>query len=216
MDCKDVATKKGVTKKRDRIIINPTMKDIREKAIISFGRFNPPTKGHQKLVESLLEAAKQYNAEPFVYLSKSHDENKNPLSYEYKFELCREAFGEVITDHDQKTVFQIIEQIKDRYKGIILVVGEDRYAEFTKKMFNVFGDLVEVVSVERDEYDYSATVVRESVAEDDYTTFLWSMPTKLVDRAEEIYEALKKPCSKHRVMGDLYNKVKKVIQKRKM
>ena len=46
--------------------------------VFTFGRFNPPTTGHIKLVEKLVKTAREYSANYRIYLSRSQDAKKNP------------------------------------------------------------------------------------------------------------------------------------------
>ena len=56
-------------------------KEDRCAAVLSFGRMNPPTIGHQKLMKKIVEVAQKENASPMLFLSHSQDKKKNPLSY---------------------------------------------------------------------------------------------------------------------------------------
>ena len=55
-------------------------------AVFTFGRFNPPTIGHQKLLQAVLRTAKSEGGKPFIFGSHSQDKKKNPLSYKEKEE----------------------------------------------------------------------------------------------------------------------------------
>ena len=46
-------------------------------AVVTFGRMNPPTIGHQKLVDNVLRVAKQNSADPFVFLSHTQKKDKD-------------------------------------------------------------------------------------------------------------------------------------------
>ena len=67
--------------------------------IFTWGRFNPPHKGHEKLITKMKDLGENSQ----VFLSHSHD-IKNPLEYEYKFQLMQKAFGDVIILSDIKTI----------------------------------------------------------------------------------------------------------------
>ena len=62
------------------------------KTVITFGRMNPPTIGHQKVVDKVKAEAKKQGAMPHVYLSHSQDAKKNPLDYKTKVGIARKAF----------------------------------------------------------------------------------------------------------------------------
>ena len=101
----------------------------RKAAVIAFGRLNPPTIGHLKLIDSMVDAAKKYNANAMLFLSHTSSNPKNPLSYESKVRWCKKAFRDKVdvVDTDAKNVFQALQELyKDGYTDIIYVGGEDR------------------------------------------------------------------------------------------
>jgi hypothetical protein len=64
--------------------------------VFAFGRMNPPTIGHEKLVDTIKAHAEKVGGEAHIYLSKSHDKKKNPLDYETKHAFAKKAFGSVV------------------------------------------------------------------------------------------------------------------------
>ena len=102
---------------------------------LNFGRMNPPTIGHEKLANAVKKTAKQYNAEPRLYLSHSQDSKKNPLSYEQKIKHVRKMFPKharnIISNKSYKTVFEVVTGLYDQgFNKITMVVGSDRVTEF--------------------------------------------------------------------------------------
>ena len=67
-----------------------------KKATITFGRMNPPTVGHQKLVNKVVSLARSKRADPRVYLSHTQNARKDPLKYAQKIKNARAAFGNVV------------------------------------------------------------------------------------------------------------------------
>jgi nicotinic acid mononucleotide adenylyltransferase len=67
------------------------------KAVITWGRLNPVTIGHEKLVNKVKSEAKKRGAMPHVYISHTQDKKKNPLDYNTKYNFARKAFGPVVT-----------------------------------------------------------------------------------------------------------------------
>lgn len=107
------------------------------KAVITFGRMNPPTLGHQKLFDKILSVAKKENAKPFVFLSSSQDKKKNPLSFQEKVKIVKTGYKPIAkfisNDSNIRNIFQAIQSLIDRgYTDITLVVGDDRVDEFNK------------------------------------------------------------------------------------
>ena len=104
---------------------------------ISFGRFNPPTIGHQKLIEHIAKVAKEGNSDYNIFGSHSQDPKKNPLSSGAKTSYMKEMFpnhaDNVIYDQNVKTVLDALEGAHKRgYKVANVVVGSDRMEEFKK------------------------------------------------------------------------------------
>lgn len=99
----------------------------------TFGRMNPPTTGHEKLLQTLAQKA---GSNPYrVYLSQSQDSKKNPLSYNDKVKYARKFFPkharQIILDKEIKNVFSILVKLYDEgIKNIVMVVGSDRINEF--------------------------------------------------------------------------------------
>lgn len=102
-------------------------------AYFTFGRMNPPTIGHEKLLTSLSKKAK---GNPyFVYLSQSADPKKNPLKFTDKVKFARKSFPkharQILVDKKVKNVFDVaVKLADDGYKNIVMVVGSDRVREF--------------------------------------------------------------------------------------
>ena len=105
-----------------------------EKTIFfTFGRMNPPTIGHEKLLDKLSRSA---GKNPYrVFLSQSNDPAKNPLQYKDKVKLARKMFPRharsIMIDTSVKNVFDVASKLYDEgYKNVAMVVGSDRLREF--------------------------------------------------------------------------------------
>ena len=104
-----------------------------KKIVFTFGRMNPPTIGHAKLVDKVQSVAKSEKSDARVYLSHTQNDKKDPLDYNQKIRFAKKAFGSIVTKSNSKTVFQIMSEIeKDGYTDVIMVVGSDRVPEFKK------------------------------------------------------------------------------------
>ena len=55
-------------------------------AVLAFGRMNPPTRGHQLIIDKINDTARMYGGTPMLFLSHSNDSKKNPLSYDIKLQ----------------------------------------------------------------------------------------------------------------------------------
>ena len=59
------------------------------KAVFTFGRMNPPTIGHEKLVNKVRAVARAHKGDPLIYLSHTHKLPKDPLEYNDKIKLAK-------------------------------------------------------------------------------------------------------------------------------
>ena len=117
------------------------LKDLHEKlegrtAVFTFGRMNPPTIGHEKLLNKLKNVAGRSSADWFVYLSSSQDAKKNPLPFERKIHYAKKMFGRDVnarTFPKEPTALHAASSLYSKgYKKLIMVVGSDRVNDFSK------------------------------------------------------------------------------------
>jgi hypothetical protein len=164
---------------------------------VAFGRFNPPTTGHEKLLDTVANIAGK--GEYKIYPSRSNDPKKNPLDPDTKISVMRQMYpkhGErIINDANTKTIFDVLKQAQaDGYSGVNIVVGADRQAEFEKlankyngELYD-FADLNIVSAGERDPdaddvTGMSASKLRKAAAEGDFETFRKGTPKTMDDKA---------------------------------
>lgn len=119
--------------------------------VFTFGRMNPPTKGHSLLINHVANLAKTANSDHMVFLSQSFGNRKNPLEWSFKLSVCREAFPDVKFSDNMLILnpYHALEQlIAEDYTSIIFVVGSDRAEEFDTMYdyANLFGVDFSVVS----------------------------------------------------------------------
>lgn len=103
-----------------------------KKVVIAFGRMNPPTIGHEKLVAKIKSEARKNRATPMLFLSHSQDKKKNPLSYEDKIRLSKKAFGNMVQKSTARTIIEVAKQLEKKYDELIVIGGSDRVDEFQK------------------------------------------------------------------------------------
>ena len=99
----------------------------------TFGRYNPPTLGHEVLFDAVKKQAR--SGAYRIYTSKSQDSKKNPLSPKDKIKYLRKMFPKharaVMGDMDVRTVFDIVVKLYDQgFVNVNMVVGSDRVVEF--------------------------------------------------------------------------------------
>ena len=196
-------------KKNDAVVkntieINPSLEEaVSPTAVFSFGRMNPPTIGHEKLVAKINAVAKQNNAMPHLYLSQSYDSKKNPLPYATKIALAKKAFGSMVVKSRSKTLMQVAKELEDMgHTKLIMVAGSDRVAEFEELLNKYNGkdytfDSIEVVSAGERDPDaegaagMSASKMRAAAAAGDEKAFKSGLPKKLQSSASKVYQAVR-------------------------
>lgn len=152
--------------------------EIREHAIVSFGRFNPPTKGHDLLVETMLEASQDQEALPILFVSNKEDPIKNPLLFEQKIDILESAYGDkvVISKYEHKGIVDILSHISEEFSKVTVLIGEDRF-DATKKILEKYNGIyfnfeeINIVDVGSRTNTYSATQARNSVLHENYRDF---------------------------------------------
>ena len=110
--------------------------DDRATAVFAFGRFNPPTIGHQKLIQKVQSMAKQVNGKGFIFLTHTQNNKKDPLTFQEKQAYIRSQITDTnleIGDPAVKTIVQALQKMQSqgRTRGI-MVAGDDRVMEFQK------------------------------------------------------------------------------------
>lgn len=102
--------------------------------VMTFMRANPPTAGHERVVDRVLDLASKHDASHNVILSHSHDDSKNPLNPQQKLKHARRAFpnANVMTSSEDQP--SLLHHASDAYrngaKHLHVVVGQDRVKEF--------------------------------------------------------------------------------------
>ena len=108
--------------------------DDRSTAVFAFGRFNPPTIGHEKLIETVLATAKTANAKPYLFLSHKQNNKTDPLSFNEKQEYIQALYPNLtVGDAESNTIIKVLQKIQSEGRTkIVMVAGSDRVAEFSK------------------------------------------------------------------------------------
>lgn len=121
-------------------------------AVITFGRFNPPTRGHQKVIRKVMEVAKEKRATPFVFVSQTQDKNKNPLDFETKVAFMKALMPEeaqaIVGERVVKTAWEAIEWLDEQgYTQVYMIVGSDRVGEFNQRWLSYAEDAFDEAEV---------------------------------------------------------------------
>lgn len=169
-------------------------------AVLTFGRMNPPTIGHQKLVDKVHEHAKEVGGTPMVFLSHSQDEKKNPLPYVHKHALAKAAFGDVVQHSPHRTLPDVLDHVRKKHDHVTMVVGSDRVEGMTqfansyqndKKPHERYKSFHIVSAGERDpdssdaSSNISASKMREHAKKGDLKSFKAGLPKSIQKHAKE-------------------------------
>jgi predicted kinase len=164
------------------------------KAVITWGRLNPVTIGHEKLVNKVKSEANKRGAMPHVYISHTQDKKKNPLDYNTKYNFARKAFGSVVTKSNAKTIIQVLQEVeKMGHNEVTVIVGSDRVSEFKTFTSKYNGkdytfDKLEVISAGERDPDaegvsgMSASKMRAVAQAGDYDSFKTGTPSRMSEK----------------------------------
>ena len=172
----------------------------------AFGRFNPPTIGHEKLLQAAKKAAAGGDLK--IYPSRTQDNKKNPLDPDMKVSYMRKMFPDfeeqIINDPDMRSIFDVLTAASEEgYKNINIVVGADRQAEFDNLAQKYNGelydfDLIRVISAGVRDADaegvegMSASKLRKAVVDDDFDSFKRGVPKGIDDGDKQaLYNAVR-------------------------
>ena len=178
----------------------------------TFGRMNPPTIGHGKVMDTL--ASKSGKSDYKVYLSQVSNPKKDPLSYTDKIKHVRKMFPkharQVIMDKDVKNVFDVAAKLYDEgYTKINMVVGADRIREFEtllnkyngKKARHGFYNFQKINVISAGERDPDATGIegmsaskqRANASANDFVTFSQGVPKSMSNKdARKLFNDVRK------------------------
>lgn len=188
-------------------LVPPEVEKTKDTLTIVFGRFNPPTTGHGKLLEKV--AAFSDDDDYVVVPSRSQDKKKNPLDVDLKVSVMQEMFPEhrekILNDKELRTIFDVLVKAHcDGYTNTRIVVGSDRVEEFERITGNYNGklydfDKIEVRSAGDRDPDgdglvgMSASKQRELASENNFDHFLKGVPSGMSKKsAKELFENLRK------------------------
>ena len=172
-------------------------------AVMVFGRFNPPTIGHGKLLESAGNIARRFNAELYVYGSQSQDPKKNPLSNQQKMNFMKEMFpkykNSIQADPNIRSAIDAAVKLNEGNDQLVMVVGSDRVADFKKLLEQYNGrkakhgyyeyDSIKIVSAGERDPDaegvtgMSASKMRKAASENDVDSFRNGVPTNMSEQS---------------------------------
>jgi hypothetical protein len=113
-------------------------------AVFVFGRFNPPTIGHEKLINAVIAVNQREGGTALIYGSHSQDTKKNPLTHKQKFNYLGKMFPSLRTalqsKATEKNIMEIAAELNGKHNKLIMIAGSDRVLEF-KSLLNSYNGI---------------------------------------------------------------------------
>ena len=172
---------------------------------LAFGRFNPPTVGHEKLLQMARKTAAGGDLK--IYPSRTQDPKKNPLDPDMKVSFMKKMFPDfdknIVNDDEMRSIFNVLQTADGEYKNVTIIVGSDRQSEFESLATKYNGELynfddIRVVSAGVRDADaegvegMSASKMRKAVVDDDFEAFRRGVPASVKDAdAQALYDAVR-------------------------
>ncbi len=168
-------------------------------AVFVFGRFNPPTIGHEKLINATIATGQRERGDVFIYGSHSNDSKSNPLTHKEKMGYLKKMYPRLkksIKDTaKERNVLEISTTLTKKYDKLIMVAGSDRVDEFTSLLNSYNGikskhgfykfDEIKVVSAGERDPDadgasgMSASKMRSAATKGDFELFISGASSEL-------------------------------------
>ena len=185
----------------------PPVEKTKGTLTVAFGRFNPPTTGHEKLLNTV--ASSSDDGDYIIVPSRSQDKKKNPLDPDTKVSVMRQMFPQhsekIVNDAANRTIFDVLKKAHmDGYTNVRIIGGADRVKEFENLAGNYNGKLYQFDNVEvrsagerdPDSEDnvtgMSASKQRKAAAEGDFKTFAKGVPSTMNQKqAKELYDMIR-------------------------
>ena len=184
----------------------PDVEKTKGTLTIAFGRFNPPTTGHEKLLNTV--ASSSDDGDYVIVPSRSQDKKKNPLDPDTKIGVMRQMFPDhsekIVNDPANRTIFDVLKKAhNDGYSNVRIIGGGDRVAEFEKLSGNYNGKLYQFDNIEvrsagdrdpdsDDVTGMSASKQRKYAAQGDLDNFLKGVPSAMNKKAaKELYNNIR-------------------------
>ena len=161
--------------------------------VITFGRFNPPSLGHEQLISAVQEQAEELEAEYRIYPSRTSDKKQNPLDFKTKYNILQHVFPDhaenIMNDPENgDNIYDILTSLHDEgYHHVIIVCGDENVQKYEKiaqkyngTVYDFYG--VEVVSANMQDPDtdksegITSSMMRKAALENDYETFKQGLP----------------------------------------
>jgi hypothetical protein len=181
--------------------------------VITFGRFNPPSLGHENLINAVQEQAEELEAEYRIYPSRTSDSKQNPLDFKSKYNILQHIFPDhsesIVNDPENgDNIYDILTSLHDEgYHHVVIMCGDENVQKYEKiaqkyngTVYDFYG--VEVVGAGMSDPDADKTegitssMMRKAALENDYETFKQGLPGNVSKReCRAIYAQVRKSMS---------------------
>jgi nicotinic acid mononucleotide adenylyltransferase len=175
--------------------------------VIGWGRFNPPTVGHEKLIEKVASEASSRGADYRIFPTKSVDAKKNPLSFPQKVKFMRAMFPsharKISSARNLATIIQAAQALeKEGFTSLVVVAGSDRTREFQTLLNKYNGkdysfESIDIVSAGERDPDaegvsgMSASKMRAAASSKDFKSFKTGLPRSF-RQAKVMFDTVRK------------------------
>ncbi len=172
----------------------PTTVDTPLKTMVfAFGRMNPPTVGHKKLVDKVMAEATKMKGDHVVVLSRTQKAPKDPLDIDTKMKFAKLMFPNANLEaatQQLPTFIAWAKHFNGKYDKLVMIGGSDRVAEYQRILNNYNGKdysfkVIEVISAGDRDPDadgatgISASKMRKFAEDDDFTSFKKGLPSTI-------------------------------------
>jgi len=168
-------------------------------AVFAFGRFNPPTIGHEKLINAVIAINQREGGTCLIYGSHTQDSRTNPLTHTQKFKYLKKMFPRhkkhFKSNSNAKTALEVAVDLSGKYNKLIMIAGSDRVLEF-KSLLNSYNGIkskhgfyefeeIEVISAGERDPDaegasgMSASKMRKAATQGDFEAFQMGASSEL-------------------------------------
>ena len=198
--------------------------EAKDTIVFTFGRYNPPTTGHEKVIQKVVSVA---GSNPYrIYPSFTQNPKKDPLPHALKVAYMRKMFKRyarnIVADKDARTAIHIAVKLYDEgFKNLVMVAGSDRIKEFDTLLNTYNGvegkrhgyykfDSINIVNAGQRDPDsegvegMSASKMRVAASNGDMDSFLQGVPSGFSD-GKKLYRDVRKHMGirEERKMGDM-------------